>query len=95
MIIYVNGAVWIKSARNYRPLTPAVTFTIGSKADGTLGFAGLIDDVRIFNVELSSTDIRDIYLDCPPLPNPMTWAMAPPRGRLDLCVHGGNSRNAS
>jgi hypothetical protein len=77
MNIYRNGKLWNSATGKYRPLTTAAVFKIGSKADGTSGYTGVIDDLRIYNLELSPADINDIYLDCPPLPNPMTWSKAP------------------
>ena len=39
------------------------SFKIGSRADGTSGYMGGIDDLRIYNLELNPADIYDIYLD--------------------------------
>jgi len=77
MNIYLNGLLWHSAAGKYRPLTPARTFQIGSNASGASSYAGVIDDVRIYNLELDPSDIYNIYLDCPPLPNPMTWSTPP------------------
>jgi hypothetical protein len=77
MNIYLNGLLWQSTTGKYRPLTPATAFKIGSNASGASSYAGVIDDVRIYNLELNPSDIYNIYRDCPPLPNPMTWSMAP------------------
>jgi Concanavalin A-like lectin/glucanases superfamily/Domain of unknown function (DUF4091) len=77
MSIYINGTLWTHLSEKYRPMTTAGAFVVGAKADGQMGFVGRIDDLRIFNLELSATDIQQIYLDCPPLPNPMTWSAVP------------------
>ncbi len=79
MNIYLNGLPWRSAAGKYRPLTSADEFKIGSKADGTSSYGGVIDDVHIYNLELNPSDIYNIYLDCPPLPNPMTWSSVPQR----------------
>jgi Concanavalin A-like lectin/glucanases superfamily len=77
MNIYRDGVLWQRGVEKYRPLTPAVVFKIGSTADGSLGFIGVIDDVRVYNLELNQADIFNIYLDSPPLPNPMAWFVVP------------------
>jgi hypothetical protein len=43
---------------NYFPDRP---FNIGSRNDGNLPFNGLIDEVGIFDAELSASDVTDIY----------------------------------
>jgi Concanavalin A-like lectin/glucanases superfamily len=77
MNIYRNGALWLTGVDKYRPLTTAVVFKIGSTADGSVGFAGVIDDVRIYNLELDPADILNIFHDSPPLPDPMAWSVVP------------------
>jgi hypothetical protein len=77
MNIYRNGALLQRGVAKFRPLTPAVMFKIGSTADGSLGFVGVIDDVRIYNLELDQADILNICQYCPPVPNPMAWSVVP------------------
>ncbi|MFP6854621.1 MAG: LamG-like jellyroll fold domain-containing protein, partial [Opitutales bacterium] len=63
MNIYLNGVMWHTGGNKSRPLpTSAVTkFRIGSNRDGNNNFwEGLLDDFRMYQKELSATEIATI-----------------------------------
>jgi hypothetical protein len=63
MKIYLNGnpTPWHSETGKYRSITQATSFKIGSAANGTGNYDGMIDDVRVYNTELNGADIQSIY----------------------------------
>ena len=63
--LYLNG-VLIRSSTNSQvdvDWTMFTDITIGSRTDGANAFVGSLDDVRIYNSELSGSDINDIMVE--------------------------------
>jgi hypothetical protein len=59
--IYVDGKL-DNTATNSLGLTPAEHgWAIGARYDGTWGYRGLVEDVRIYNRALSASEIQAIY----------------------------------
>ncbi len=50
MTIYLNGELWISATGKTRAYTPVTSFRLGSGADGTNGYMGRIDELRVENV---------------------------------------------
>ena len=60
-MFYVNGAsTTISGATLYTPLTPTA-FAIGSGGPSDRFFQGAINDVRIYNIALSESEIQQLY----------------------------------
>ena len=66
MKMYLNGALWHSGSGKTKTIAGVTTFNIGSYA-GAIGsfYAGLIDDFRIYNYELSSEEIAAICKSAP------------------------------
>ncbi len=64
MKIYLNGSLWHSGSGRTRAMDGITAFKIGSDIfSGTVNYDGVIDDVRVFDKELSVDDINDIYLE--------------------------------
>ena len=61
MSIYLNGQLWTSGTGKTRSLTGITAFNIGSKADGTNNYDGMICDFRVYNRTLSDNEIADLY----------------------------------
>jgi hypothetical protein len=61
MKIYFNGALWAEAGGQHQVMEPATVFKLGSKCDGTLGYEGKIDDLRVYDRELTSDEISTLY----------------------------------
>jgi len=59
MKIYRNGLLWASEAGNDNTITGVVLFTIGSSADGN-NWAGSMDDLRLYNRELTPAEIAGL-----------------------------------
>lgn len=61
--IFLNGAAVALTGPGGIPNSSdvAIPATLGLRSDGTLGFNGFIDDVRIYNHALSSNDVQQLY----------------------------------
>ncbi len=57
MKIYLNGTLWHSGVGNTRPIGIPNTFRIGSYADGTTNYDGIIDDFRVYNYERTPKQI--------------------------------------
>lgn len=58
---YVNGNFVSSSTLTLGPAAGTQPVRIGSRPDGTALFNGSIDDVRLYNIALSSTTIKNLY----------------------------------
>ncbi len=64
MKIYLNGQLWHSGTGKTNSMAGITTFAIGAQSDGSqYKYHGLIDSFRIYDKELSATDINDIYID--------------------------------
>ena len=61
MKMYLNGALWQSGTGFTTPIGKVSTATLGSRTDGKLFYEGLIDDVRIYNIELTVDEVARIY----------------------------------
>jgi cysteine-rich repeat protein len=59
--LYVNGEYDSNSTTTVGDFTTSVDFTIGERSDGALDFAGLVDEVRLYNRTLTATEIQNLY----------------------------------
>lgn len=82
--IYIDAAAPTTTTGTLRDLDATIGVGIGADIrDNGSYFNGLIDDVRIYNEALSSTDISALYDafmtadTTAPTPDPMTWATVP------------------
>ena len=57
MKIYLNGALWHSATGKTKPLTGITRFRLGSDADGGAPYPGKLDEVNIFNTEVSAANI--------------------------------------
>jgi Concanavalin A-like lectin/glucanases superfamily/Peptide-N-glycosidase F, C terminal/Secretion system C-terminal sorting domain len=57
MKIYLNGALWHSGTGKTKPLSGITRFRIGSDINGNIPYPGLLDEVNIFNTELSAATI--------------------------------------
>jgi hypothetical protein len=48
-------------------LTSSAAVTVGNSADNARAFKGMIDEVRIYNRSLSTTDVTELYTYTPPV----------------------------
>jgi len=58
---YVNGAATSTANQNAGATTTASTVYIGNRANGTTAWDGYIDELRIYNRVLDSSEITDLY----------------------------------
>ena len=63
MKIYLNGVLWHSGTGKTKSMSGITTFKIGAATDNTLNYDGMIDDFRVYNVELGVTDINAIYME--------------------------------
>ena len=63
--LYLNGELIKERTFSFADIdfSTATDITIGSKTDGTQAFAGSLDDVRIYDAELSETEINELIAD--------------------------------
>lgn len=64
MRIYRNGVLWESGTDKTKTMTGIVAGTIGSQTSSNY-YPGLIDDVRLYDVELSEFTIGELYQDSP------------------------------
>lgn len=73
--VYINGTQVSTTGTGSIPSTTQTTtsdFSIGASSDNIANFIGAIDDVRVYNRALSSTDVADLYAytEAPPVTTP-------------------------
>ena len=62
MRMYLNGEEWHSDGPGYdRTMEGITVFKIGAKYDGLGNYDGMIDDFRVYDRELSATEIEAIY----------------------------------
>ena len=58
MKIFLNGALWHSGAGLTRTLSAVTQLRLGASLSGTTGVVGWMDDVRIYDHELSASEVR-------------------------------------
>ncbi|MGJ8673451.1 LamG-like jellyroll fold domain-containing protein [Rubritalea sp.] len=61
MAIYLNGALWHSGTNHNRSMAGITTARLGSGADGTSSYDGLIDEVQLYNVALNAAEVTGLY----------------------------------
>jgi len=56
--IYLNGELWHSGTNATGPVTEITVFTIGSGANGSTPYLGVIDDFQLYDVELTQEEIQ-------------------------------------
>jgi len=59
--LYINGALDNSNSTNTRGSVVATLMSIGIELDPNFHFAGLIDEVRIYNRALSAAEVKQLY----------------------------------
>jgi len=73
MKIYLNGVLWHSGTGKTRTMTGVTAFKIGSWADGSMSYAGMIDDFHLCNRALTEQEINRVMTTgriSPPPPGP-------------------------
>ncbi|MDB4345837.1 LamG domain-containing protein [bacterium] len=60
MKIYLNGSLWHSGIGNTRSMSGITDATLGSSG-GTSHYNGVIDEVKLYNVVLSSAEVAELY----------------------------------
>jgi len=60
MAIYLNGQLWHSGTGLTRSMAGITAATLGSQING-LSYSGTIDDVQLYNVSLSATEVSDLF----------------------------------
>lgn len=61
MRIYRNGVKWHDGAYATREISGITAAAIGSQIGGALSYDGMIDDVRLYDVELMEHEVAELY----------------------------------
>jgi autotransporter-associated beta strand protein len=61
MKMYLNGVLWQSGTGLTRVMSAVVQLRIGAALDGTAGTVGQLDDVRIYDHELSLAEVQTLY----------------------------------
>jgi hypothetical protein len=69
--IYLDGLLWHSGAGKTRTMAGITAATLGDDTDGGRSYDGIIDDVRLYNIELSAAEIMSLYDSYPPPPPPL------------------------
>lgn len=59
MRVYLNGQLWLSGTNKNQVLAPITNFRIGSRAIANASYEGQIDEFRVWDAELSITEIQD------------------------------------
>ena len=70
--VYVDGVAMSQTALGTGSMSTADAIRIGARADGTQRADGGMDEVALFNTELSASDVTDLYNAAIPEPATMT-----------------------
>ena len=70
--VYVDGVAMSQTALGAGSMSTADAIRIGARADGTQRADGGMDEVALFNTELSASDVTDLYNAAIPEPATMT-----------------------
>ena len=65
MNVYLNGELWLSGINKNRPIGDISAATLGA-ALTTNYYDGKIDDVYLYSAELSSSEVKDLYLTTQP-----------------------------
>ena len=65
MKIYLNGSLWLSDTGKTKTIGEVSAATLGS-ALNTNHYDGVIDNVYLYDAELSASEIQDIYLTSQP-----------------------------
>ena len=68
--LFINGTLRATAGGGSSSLGSNNNMTIGARSDGSQVFQGTIDEVRIWNVARSATDIQNNFTDCVDSSNP-------------------------
>ncbi len=61
MRIYRNGEIWHQGAFMTAEMEGIAGAVIGNQMDGTVAYSGLIDEVRLYDVELMEHEVTELY----------------------------------
>ncbi|MCM2372109.1 LamG-like jellyroll fold domain-containing protein [Aporhodopirellula aestuarii] len=61
MNIYLDGESWASGTGKTKTMAGVTSFTFGSHTNGSAGYDGRMDDVRIYDVELTSAEVLDLF----------------------------------
>ena len=61
MNIYLDGEVWHSGTGKTKSMTGVTAFTLGANTNGSSGYDGLLDDVRIYDVELTAAEVMNLF----------------------------------
>jgi hypothetical protein len=61
MRIYRNGVMWHAVPGLMKSITGITAASIGSQIGGSLSYNGMIDDVRLYDVELMEHEVAELY----------------------------------
>jgi dienelactone hydrolase len=69
MKIYLDGALWHSGTGKTRSMAGVTSFTLGSANGGPFHYDGLLDDVRIYDRELSQAQVLELLANDAPVAN--------------------------
>ena len=61
MRIYRNGTLWHHAAYNSKEISGITAAAFGSQIGGSLNYKGMLDDVRLYDVELMEHEVAELY----------------------------------
>ncbi|WP_186775838.1 LamG-like jellyroll fold domain-containing protein [Rubripirellula tenax] len=61
MAIYLDGQLWASGTGNTKSMAGVTSFTLGSNTNGSEGYDGRLDDVRIFDNALTAAEVLALY----------------------------------
>jgi len=64
MKIYYNGQLWSSGTAKSKSMAGVTTFKIGSGADGTYNYDGMICEFKIYDKVMSAAEVNDLYNAC-------------------------------
>lgn len=60
MKIYLNGALWHSGSNTTRSMANITSATLGNQTAGSLAYDGMFDAVKLYNVELTASEVLDL-----------------------------------
>ena len=76
--IYLDGELWHSGTGMVRPMTGVTAFTIGCAPNLTTYYAGLIDDVKLYNRALTDEEVKASFY------RPSAYGPNPLNGTIDV-----------
>lgn len=61
MNIYLDGEVWASGTGKTKSMAGVTSFTLGAHTSGSSSYDGLLDDVRLFDTELTAAEVQDLF----------------------------------